>query len=166
MPPAKPHVPPWRERVVSSTGFQGPGAKGWARREVMSASDGWSVEVLLRELLAHYRGARALRFEPVIDAEEIGAGRIDAMLSARDVAKRFTSEMDKTGICQAVVPVSGLLALTARIRPHFLFNSLNAVLSLIRSEPRLAEAALESLAELFRVLMRDPRDLGSGEELG
>ncbi|CAN5612253.1 dynamin-like GTPase family protein [soil metagenome] len=47
-------------------------------------------------------------------ADEIGAGRLDAMLSAKDVAKRFTSEMDKTGICQAVVPVSGLLALTAR----------------------------------------------------
>jgi hypothetical protein len=47
-------------------------------------------------------------------ADEIGEGRIDAMLSAKDVAKRFTNEMDKTGICQAVVPVSGLLALTAR----------------------------------------------------
>ncbi|CDO09260.1 Isoniazid-inducible protein iniC [Mycolicibacterium cosmeticum] len=47
-------------------------------------------------------------------ADEIGAGRIDAMLSAREVATRFTSEMEKTGICQAVVPVSGLLALTAR----------------------------------------------------
>lgn len=47
-------------------------------------------------------------------ADEIGAGRIDAMLSAKDVATRFTEEMDKTGICQAVVPVSGLLALTAR----------------------------------------------------
>lgn len=50
-------------------------------------------------------------------------------------------------------------ALTARIRPHFLFNSLNAVLSLIRREPQRAEAALENLADLFRVLMRDPRDL-------
>jgi replication fork clamp-binding protein CrfC len=47
-------------------------------------------------------------------ADEIGAGRIDAMMSAKDVATRFTVEMDKTGICQAVVPVSGLLALTAR----------------------------------------------------
>lgn len=47
-------------------------------------------------------------------ADEIGAGRIDAMMSAKDVATRFTAEMDKTGICQAVVPVSGLLALTAR----------------------------------------------------
>jgi Dynamin family len=47
-------------------------------------------------------------------ADEIGAGRIDAMLSAKDVAARFTTEMDQTGICQAVVPVAGLLALTAR----------------------------------------------------
>lgn len=52
-----------------------------------------------------------------------------------------------------------LQALTARIRPHFLFNSLNAVLSLIRSEPRRAETALEELAELYRALMRDHRDL-------
>ena len=52
-----------------------------------------------------------------------------------------------------------LQALTARIRPHFLFNSLNAVLSLIRSEPRRAEVALEELADLFRALMRDHRDL-------
>ncbi len=52
-----------------------------------------------------------------------------------------------------------LQALTARIRPHFLFNSLNAVLSLIRSEPKRAETALEDLADLFRALMRDHRDL-------
>lgn len=57
-----------------------------------------------------------------------------------------------------------LQALQARIRPHFLFNSLNAVLSLIRTEPRRAEATLEDLAELFRVLMRDARDLTSLDE--
>lgn len=59
-----------------------------------------------------------------------------------------------------------LQALQARIRPHFLFNSLNAVLSLIRSEPLRAESTLEDLADLFRVLMRDSRNLTSlGEEL-
>jgi two-component system sensor histidine kinase AlgZ len=52
-----------------------------------------------------------------------------------------------------------LQALAARIRPHFLFNSLNAVLSLVRSEPRRAEAALEDMADLFRVLMQDNREL-------
>lgn len=52
-----------------------------------------------------------------------------------------------------------LQALQARIRPHFLFNSINAVLSLIRSEPKRAETALEDMADLFRVLMADNRDL-------
>jgi two-component system sensor histidine kinase AlgZ len=52
-----------------------------------------------------------------------------------------------------------LQALQARIRPHFLFNSINAVLSLVRSEPQRAEVALEDLAELFRVLMAENRDL-------
>lgn len=52
-----------------------------------------------------------------------------------------------------------LQALQARIRPHFLFNSINAVLSLIRSDPRRAETALEDMADLFRVLMADNRQL-------
>lgn len=52
-----------------------------------------------------------------------------------------------------------LMALTSRIRPHFLFNSLNAILGVIRADPRRAETALEELAELFRALMQDPRDL-------
>jgi two-component system sensor histidine kinase AlgZ len=50
-------------------------------------------------------------------------------------------------------------ALQARIRPHFLYNSINAALSLIRSEPRRAEQVLEDLADLFRVLMADNRTL-------
>jgi two-component system sensor histidine kinase AlgZ len=59
-----------------------------------------------------------------------------------------------------------LQALQARIRPHFLFNSLNAVLSLIRSDPKRAESALEDLAELYRMLMADTRSLTTlAEEL-
>ncbi|MCC7327483.1 MAG: histidine kinase [Burkholderiales bacterium] len=52
-----------------------------------------------------------------------------------------------------------LQALQARIRPHFLFNSINAVLSLVRKEPARAEEALQDMADLFRVLMRDNRGL-------
>jgi two-component system sensor histidine kinase AlgZ len=54
-----------------------------------------------------------------------------------------------------------LQALQARIRPHFLFNSLNAVLSLIRTDARRAETAIEDLAELYRMLMTDTRTLTS-----
>ena len=50
-----------------------------------------------------------------------------------------------------------LQALQARMRPHFLFNSLNAVVSLIRRDPKRAERALEDLADLFRSLMSDGR---------
>ena len=52
-----------------------------------------------------------------------------------------------------------LQALQARIRPHFLFNSLNAVLSLVRRDPARAEQALQDLADLFRALMSDGRSL-------
>lgn len=52
-----------------------------------------------------------------------------------------------------------LQALQARIRPHFLFNCINAVLSMIRRDPRRAESALEDLAELFRSVMTDTRNL-------
>jgi two-component system sensor histidine kinase AlgZ len=52
-----------------------------------------------------------------------------------------------------------LQALQARIRPHFLFNSLNAVLGLVRSDPRRAERTLEDLADLFRALVSDGRSL-------
>ena len=50
-----------------------------------------------------------------------------------------------------------LQALQARIRPHFLFNSLNAVLALIRRDPKRAERTLEDLADLYRTLMADAR---------
>lgn len=60
-----------------------------------------------------------------------------------------------------------LQALQARIRPHFLFNSINSVLSLMRSNPTRAETALENLAELYRVLMADNRQLSPlGREMG
>lgn len=43
-----------------------------------------------------------------------------------------------------------LQALQARIRPHFLFNSMNSIASLIGIDPVAAEAAVEDLADLFR----------------
>ncbi len=41
-------------------------------------------------------------------------------------------------------------ALQARIRPHFLFNALNTIASLIRRQPQRAEEAVEDLSDLFR----------------
>lgn len=55
-------------------------------------------------------------------------------------------------------------ALQARIRPHFLFNSLNTIASLIPVDPKNAEAATEDLADIFRGSMRRADKLISLEE--
>ncbi len=65
----------------------------------------------------------------------------------------------RTRALSPAITEARLQALQARIRPHFLFNSLNAVLSLVRSDPRRAEHALENLADLFRALMSEARQL-------
>ena len=52
-----------------------------------------------------------------------------------------------------------LQALQARIRPHFLFNSINAVLSIVRADPKGAETALEDMADLFRMAMADSQQM-------
>ncbi len=46
-------------------------------------------------------------------------------------------------------------ALQARIRPHFLFNSMNTIAELTRSSPERAEQAVEDLADLFRASLSD-----------
>ncbi len=45
--------------------------------------------------------------------------------------------------------------LQARIRPHFLFNTLNSIASLIETRPEVAEGAVEDLADLFRASLRE-----------
>ncbi|HET7301219.1 MAG TPA: histidine kinase, partial [Oleiagrimonas sp.] len=56
-------------------------------------------------------------------------------------------------------------ALQARIRPHFLFNSMNTVAALIRVDPEAAETTVENLAELFRAALGSEGESSLGEEL-
>jgi len=51
--------------------------------------------------------------------------------------------------------MSRIEALQARIRPHFLFNSMNVIASLTRSDPKLAEQAVENLSQVFRASLSD-----------
>ena len=53
---------------------------------------------------------------------------------------------------------SRVRALQARIRPHFLFNSMNTIASLTRTSPRLAEQAIADLSDLFRASLREHRE--------
>ena len=50
-------------------------------------------------------------------------------------------------------------ALQSRIRPHFLFNSMNIIASLIETDPHTAESVVEDLSELFRASLNDAGNL-------
>jgi two-component system sensor histidine kinase AlgZ len=54
---------------------------------------------------------------------------------------------------------ANLQALQSRIRPHFLFNSMNSIAGLLKADPEKAEKALHDLADVFRVLLADARKL-------
>ncbi len=57
-------------------------------------------------------------------------------------------------------------ALQARIRPHFLFNSMNTIASLIRTRPKVAEEAVLNLCDLFRAALANAADDSTlGQEL-
>jgi len=65
----------------------------------------------------------------------------------------------------AIEAASRLQALQARIRPHFLFNSMNTIASLIHIEPDLAEQAIINLSELFRASLAAEASIPLQQEL-
>ena len=61
---------------------------------------------------------------------------------------------------------SRIQALQARIRPHFLFNSMNTIAALTRSQPDTAEEAIQDLADLFRASLNNSHERATlAEEL-
>jgi len=80
----------------------------------------------------------------------IGVGFIVSALALRYF---YVSAEWKRSIEQEAL--ARIRALQARIRPHFLFNSMNTIAALTRSNPERAEQAVEDLADLFRASLSD-----------
>lgn len=102
----------------------------------------------LRQIGAHVGGESGpLGVIGVVSrADEVGAGRVDAMMSAKDVAARFTAELELTGLCQAVVPVAGLLALGARTLRQSEFAAFEALAQVPAEELQLAMLSADRFA--------------------
>jgi two-component system sensor histidine kinase AlgZ len=62
------------------------------------------------------------------------------------------SEWRRSIVIEAHARISALQAL---MRPHFLFNSMDTIASLTRTDPRQAEAAVEDLSDLLRANLTD-----------
>jgi hypothetical protein len=67
-------------------------------------------------------------------ADEIGVGRLDALSSARRIARRYRADEKIRGLCQTVVAVAGLLAQTGRTMRQDEFAALTALAELPRSD--------------------------------
>ena len=67
--------------------------------------------------------------------------------------RRFREREHQALFLESTLSHARLNALSAQLQPHFLFNSLNAIVALLRRDPRLAEATLMSLSELLRLAL-------------
>ena len=74
------------------------------------------------------------------------------------IARRLREEEANAVRAEALRARAEIAALRAQLNPHFLFNTLHSVLGLVRSNPALAEAALEKLGDLLRYATRVHRN--------
>ena len=72
-----------------------------------------------------------------------------------------SSEWRRSIVLEAQARINALQAL---IRPHFLFNSMNTIASLTRTDPRQAEEAVEDLSDLLRASLSSTRNRTSLKE--
>lgn len=116
-----------------------------------------NVAVGALTLLTYYFGGELFRFE-------ISTDRYFDMLRCLFLSVATCSLMLiyfrlRSKVLSHALDDARLQVLRARIRPHFLYNTINAVLGIVRTRPRQAETALEDMADLFRMAMSDEQDL-------
>lgn len=90
----------------------------------------------------------------------IASGASGALLSALLVTALALRARGRT----PAATTARLTELQARIRPHFLFNSLNSAIALVRDDPAKAEALLEDLSDLFRRALVEQGDSATLED--
>jgi two-component system sensor histidine kinase AlgZ len=111
------------------------------------------VSIIGQAVLIGYMGIGS-KFDPWFTLEHV---LIAAILAG--VSLRYLYLQELLHIQRQAELASRIQALQSRIRPHFLFNSMNIIASLIETEPKLAERVVEDLSELFRTTLSDANEL-------
>jgi two-component system sensor histidine kinase AlgZ len=149
----------WLLRVALLTGAALPATLAWlivacslkGRLERLSPTWQGAFGVALGAVAGLY-GCALLRMTGITASPPWTASAFTgAMLSALLVAALFLRAKGRTPAATA----ARLSELQARIRPHFLFNTLNSAIALVRQDPAKAETLLEDLSDLFRHALVD-----------
>ncbi|MGZ5206529.1 MAG: sensor histidine kinase [Caldimonas sp.] len=117
----------------------------WLAAIGLGAFAAWAAAQLVAALLSDASGAGV--------GGLLGAG--PALAGAAIAAAMFEWLRLRAKATVPAETTARLAELQSRIRPHFLFNTLNTALTLVRLDPARAEGVLEDLAELFRVAIGD-----------
>jgi len=108
----------------------------------------WGIALLLTGLV-HIASQRLMQGSWRVDLAALGAElAIAAIVSA--VVLRYLYELYRHQERELAEARARAQALQARIRPHFLFNSMNTIASLTHVDPELAEQVVHDLSDLFR----------------
>jgi two-component system, LytTR family, sensor histidine kinase AlgZ len=125
------------------------GAKRWLARAVPPVQYGLAVAL---GVLSGLYGCGLLSLSGMVQpAPWVASAFGGALLSAVLVAALVMRAKGRTPANTA----ARLAELQSRIRPHFLFNTLNSAIALVRAEPARAETLLEDLSDLFRHALMD-----------
>ncbi len=114
----------------------------------------WGAGVLLGALAALYGCAILVWMGLIQPAPWLASAASGALLAALLVAALVWRSKARA----PAGATARLAELQARIRPHFLFNTLNSAIALVRAEPERAERLLEDLSELFRHALAETQD--------
>jgi two-component system sensor histidine kinase AlgZ len=148
----------WMERVALLSGAALPATLGWLiiacslkRLLARLPPAGQQAFGVGLGMLAGFYGCGLLKMVGVAQVWWVASVFTGGLLSALMVAALVLRA--KTRL--PVETTARLQELQARIRPHFLFNSLNSAIALVRDDPAQAESLLEDLSELFRHALMD-----------
>ena len=152
----------WLLRFSLLTGGVLPATLAWliaacvlkSRLSRLGLSRQWAVGIALGAGAGVYGCAMLVLMGLVEPAPWLASAFAGALLSAMLLAGLFWRAKART----PADTTARLAELQSRIRPHFLFNTLNSAIALVRAEPAKAEAVLEDLSELFRQALADPAE--------
>ncbi|WP_245929250.1 sensor histidine kinase [Agarilytica rhodophyticola] len=120
--------------------------------------------VLLMTLIFTSAGLWLMHGQQIRDNSAIAENLIIAAIFAGVVLRYFYLQQQLQNREQVELR-SRIQALQSRIRPHFLFNSMNSIASLIDIDPKAAEKMVIDLSQLFRASLNEPTIVPLEEEI-
>lgn len=142
--------------------------RGWMQRRPLGVAIAscYAVVVglaLLFTVLAEWLLYQGMAGYPQMQLQQLLRHGLIALIMTSLLLRYFYLQQQRQLHNQAALQAR-LQSLQSRIRPHFLFNSLNSIVSLISSQPDKAEDAVLDLADLFRANFTDAEELATWAE--